>query len=260
NVMVIESGDRLLPKLLDFGISKILGATSGSDEEAHEAGGADRAAIKTARLRIASPHRTNRSDRTIRLTPSCALLGSMPYMSPEQWRDPHGVGPATDIYALGCLAYEALAGRMPFVADSADGYFDCHLRAEAPSLGEGFPPGTDQAIRRALSKSPEARQETALGLAAELRAALRAEPREQLRSAAQRWEARARSPAVLWASDNLSEVARAVPSKAMSDLECSFVAASHRRARRRAWARRVLVAAVAGSAILGFAGRAAMQA
>jgi hypothetical protein len=46
----------------------------------------------------------------------------------------------------------------------------------------------------------------------------------------------------------------------MSDLECSFVAASHRRARRRAWARRVLVAAVAGSAILAFAGRATMQA
>jgi WD40 repeat protein len=184
----------------------------------------------------------------------------MPYMSPEQWRDPHGVGPATDIYALGCLAHEALTGRTPFVADSARGYYDCHLEAEAPSLGEGFPPGADQAIRRALSKSPEARQATALGLAAELRAALRAEPREQLRSAAQRWEDRARSPAVLWATKDLSEVARAVPSKAMSELECSFVAASHRRARRRAWARRVLVAAVTGSAILAFAGRAAMQA
>ncbi len=103
------------------------------------------------------------------------MLGSLPYMPPEQWRDPHGVGPATDIYALGCLAYEALTGRTPFVADSARGYHDCHLGAEAPSLGEGFPPGADQAIHRALSKSPEARQETALELAAELRAALRAE-------------------------------------------------------------------------------------
>jgi hypothetical protein len=123
-----------------------------------------------------------------------------------------------------------------------------------------FPPGADQAIRRALSKSPEARQATALELAAELRAALRAEPREQLRSAAQRWEDRARSPAVLWGSEDLSEVARAIPSKAMSELECSFVAASHRRARRHAWARRVLVAAIAGSAVLALAGRAAMQA
>ncbi|HEY8238198.1 MAG TPA: hypothetical protein VIF63_02080, partial [Candidatus Limnocylindrales bacterium] len=262
--MVIESGGRLFPKLLDFGISKILGAAGGSDEEAHEDGGPDRAAITTARLRLAPPDRTptwsGKGKGTIRLTPSGALLGSRPYMSPEQWRDSHGVGPATDIYALGCLAHEALTGRTPFVADNASDYHDCHLHAEAPSLGEGFPPGADQAIRRALSKSPEARQETALKLAAEFRAALRAEPREQLRSAAQRWEDRARSTAVLWTSKDLSEVARAVPSKAMSELECSFVAASQRRARRRAWAQRVLVAVVAGSALLAFVGRAAMQA
>src|SRR5262249_55485172 len=59
NVMVIESGGRLLPKLLDFGISKILGAADGSDEEAHEDGEPDRAAITTARLRLGpSPDRT----------------------------------------------------------------------------------------------------------------------------------------------------------------------------------------------------------
>jgi hypothetical protein len=46
----------------------------------------------------------------------------------------------------------------------------------------------------------------------------------------------------------------------MSELECSFVAASQRRGRHRAWARRVLVAAVAGSAILAVAGRVTMQA
>jgi len=163
NVMMIESGGRLFPKLLDFGIAKIFAAVGGSDEEAHEDGGPDRAAITTARLRPAPPPDqtpTWSNQGTIRLTPHGAMLGSMPYMSPEQWRDPHGVGSATDIYALGCLAYEALAGCRPFVADSARGYFDCHLRAEAPSLGEGFPPGADQAIRRALSKSPEERQET----------------------------------------------------------------------------------------------------
>jgi serine/threonine protein kinase len=242
NVMVIESGGRLSPKLLDFGISKTVGAVGGADEEAHDDGGPDRTAI------------------SIRLTPSGVLLGSMPYMSPEQWRDPHGVSPATDIYALGCLAYEVLTGRTPFVATSARGYRDCHLLDEAPSLGEGFPPGADQAIRRALSKAPAARQETAIELTAELRAALRTEPREQLRSAAQLWADRARSPDILWASQNLSAVARAVPSKAMSELECSFVAASHRRGRRRAWGRRALVAVAAGSALLAFAGHAAMQA
>jgi len=261
NVMVIESGGRLFPKLLDFGLSKILDAAGGFDEDA---------AIKPVRLGPAPPDQTptwskRPNQGTIRVTPSgvmlgAVMLGSMPYMSPEQWHDPHGVGPATDIYALGCLAYKALTGRTPFVADSPNGYYDCHLYAEPPSLGEGFPPGADQAIRRALSKAPEARQATALELAAELRAALRAEPREQLRAAAQRWEDRDRSPAVLWATKDLREVACAVPSKAMSELECSFVAASHRRGRRRAWARRVLVAAVVGGGLLAFAGRAAMQA
>jgi hypothetical protein len=242
NVMVIESGGRLFPKLLDFGISKILDAVGGADEAAYEDGGPNRTAI------------------TIRLTASGVLLGSMPYMSPEQWRDPREVGPATDIYALGCLAYEVLTGRTPFVADSARGYRDGHLRDEPPSLDDGFPAGADQAIRRALSKSPAARQATALELAAELRAAVRAEPREHLRSAAQRWADRDRSPDVLLATKDLSEIGRAVPSKVMSELECSFVAASQRRARRRAWARRVLIAAVASSALLAVAGGVTMQA
>jgi WD40 repeat protein/serine/threonine protein kinase len=254
NVMVIESGGRLFPKLLDFGIAKIL-----ADEEPEGDG------ISTARLRVAPPSNptptwSGAEQGSVRFTPKGTLLGSRPYMSPEQWLDPSGVGPAADIYALGCLAYEALSGRAPFVADNSSGYYDCHVRAEAPALGEGFPPGVDQAIRRALSKAPGGRHETAIGLAAELRESLRAEPREQLRSAAQRWEYRARSPAALWGSEDLSEVVRAVPSNAMSELECSFLAASHRRARHRTWVRRTLVAAITGGAILAFAGHAAFDA
>src|SRR5688572_16403616 len=54
NIMVIESGGRLLPKLLDFGISKILAAGE-ADDEAPEDEEPDRAAITTARLRLAPP-------------------------------------------------------------------------------------------------------------------------------------------------------------------------------------------------------------
>jgi WD40 repeat protein/serine/threonine protein kinase len=253
NVMVIESGGRLLPKLLDFGISKILDTD----------GEADHVAITTARLRLApppSPEETHSFSGTHRLTPPGVMLGSMAYMSPEQWSDPHGVGPVSDIYALGCLAHEALTGRPPFVEENASAYHERHLQTEAPSLGDRFPSGVDLAIRRALSKAPEVRQQTALELAAELRAALRTEPREQLRSAALRWADHAQSSAVLWDSKNLSKVAREVPSKVMSELECSFVAASHRRARRRAWARRALVVAAAGGVVLASAVHTTMQA
>jgi WD40 repeat protein/serine/threonine protein kinase len=262
NVMVIESGTRWLPKLLDFGIARIFDAPSGSEEELPEDGYGG-AAVTTARLRPEPPPyrtRTGPDEEAVRLTPLGAVLGSTPYMSPEQWREPWSVGPASDIYALGCLAYEALTGRTPFRAEHAPGYRDLHLGAEPPSLGDAFPPGVDEAIRRALAKSPDGRQETALELAAAFRVALRAEPHEQLRAAALQWEDRARSPGLLWGREGLVEVERSVPADTMSGLECSFVAASHRRARRRAWVLRILVGAVACSAIAGFAARAEMKA
>jgi WD40 repeat protein len=181
-------------------------------------------------------------------------------MSPEQWCDPWSVGPATDIYALGCLAHEALTGRTPFTAPSGPAYYDLHLRAEVPTLAGAFPVGVDRAIRRALDKSPEARHESALELAAELRAALRAEPREQLRSAAQQWDDRARSPGVLWGAADLIEVSRAIPPDTMSELECSFVAASQRRARRVRWARRTIAGAAAVIAVAALQYRSAAHA
>jgi WD40 repeat protein/serine/threonine protein kinase len=257
NIMVTEIGGRLLPKLLDFGIAKLFSAPDSPDKEQF-----DRAAT-TARLRNAPPPertRTSSDPASMRLTPRGAVLGSAPYMSPEQWCDPWSVGLATDIYALGCLAHEALTGRTPFVADGAPAYCDLHLRAQPPSLGGNFPAGVDKAIRRAIDKSPEARHRSALELAAELRAALRAEPREQLRSAAQQWEDRARSPDLLWGRRGLTDVERAIPPKTMNELECSFVGESHRRARRRAWMLRLLVGAIACGAIGTLAYRSTMRA
>jgi serine/threonine protein kinase/WD40 repeat protein len=262
NVMVIESGARWLPKLLDFGIARLFDAPSGSDEELPE-DGHDSAAVTTARLRPDPPPyrtRTGPDEEAVRLTPLGAVLGSAPYMSPEQWREPWSVGPAADVYALGCLAHEALTGHTPFTAAHASGYRDLHVGTEPPSLGDAFPPGVDEAIRRALAKSPDARQESALQLAAAFRAALRAEPHEQLRAAAQQWEDRSRSPGLLWGREGLVEVERSVAADTMSELECSFVAASHRRARRRAWVLRILVGAIACGAIAGLAYRSTMRA
>jgi WD40 repeat protein/serine/threonine protein kinase len=260
NVMVIDRNGRLFPKLLDFGIAKLTGELALPAPE-HPAG---TEAVTTAPLRAgrrrAQRTRTDPAAKDHRLTRTSAKLGSTAYMSPEQWTDPQSVGAASDIYSLGVLAYEVLTGRKPFTANSTHEYYHAHVHAEAPPLGDGFPPEVDRVIRRALAKSPEARHGNALDLAAELRAVLRLQPHEQLRAAAQQWEDRARSPDLLWGRRILTDVESSVPPKTMSELECSFVAASHRRARRRAWMLRILVGALACGAIGVLAYQSTMRA
>ena len=263
NIMVLEAGGRLFPKLLDFGIAKQSEEAEGSTDDDGASEPSPNAAgdhVPTARIRM-TPQRVRRT-RTDpeptprgRLTRPGVVLGSAPYMSPEQWALPHTVGFATDIYSLGCVAYEALTGRVPFPAANTGEYYERHLRAAPPPLGIESLPNLDVVLRRALAKSPEARQGSALELAAELGAAVRAEPRQQLRSAAQQWHDRARPIGLLWGRDVLTEVEQTLPTARVSltELECSFVAASQRRVQWLQWLRRAVIALVivgAGSALV----------
>src|SRR5439155_4264567 len=97
------------PKLLDFGIAKLNDDTDAVDdrEDADEPAGDDTVdSTATVRIRV-TPQRVQRtrtdSKPAARLTRRGAVIGSAPYMSPEQWGDPCAVGPATDIYSLGCV-------------------------------------------------------------------------------------------------------------------------------------------------------------
>jgi eukaryotic-like serine/threonine-protein kinase len=93
-------------------------------------------------------------------TETGAIMGSPPYMSPEQCRDSSEVDARTDIYALATIAYEMLAGRTPHVAPSAAEFIVQHLMATPPQLRHlvpGVPSHVDAAIMRGLARDREAR-------------------------------------------------------------------------------------------------------
>src|SRR5262249_56436073 len=98
-------------------------------------------------------------------------------VSPEQWCDPRSVGPRSDLYALGVMAYEALTGHQPFIGPTIAAIGEQHCNAEVPPVGDAFPPAMDRVFRRALAKNPDDRPASALEFARELRAAAFGPPR-----------------------------------------------------------------------------------
>jgi WD40 repeat protein/serine/threonine protein kinase len=249
NLMLIERGGRIIPKLLDLGIAKQIHVPTSDD-------------LVTPPQRTLTDPESGTPVIEDRITRASEYVGSPPYMAPEQWRPHLSVGPAADLYALGVLAYEALTGRLPFFAQAPHEYCRCHLFQSVPPLGDAFSPNLDRVIQRALAKYPEHRQSNTLELASELRAELQADPREQLRSSAQRWREQDQSPDLLLRGQvlaKLEQVTRSTSKADLSELECSLLATSLRRARRVAWVRRSLGAL----AVLGVFGallyRSAMQ-
>ena len=68
-----------------------------------------------------------------RLTVTGKAMGTPAYMSPEQALN-EPIGPSTDLYALGVIVYELLAGRPPFDADTPVGVLYCHVHKPPPPL------------------------------------------------------------------------------------------------------------------------------
>jgi WD40 repeat protein/serine/threonine protein kinase len=196
-----------------------------------------------------------------RLTRGDAGMGSPAYMAPEQWSNGVAVGPAADIYALGTLAYEALTGRVPFVAESLDDSPELDRETPAPPLGGDFPPDLDRILRRALAKNPEDRPASAPELASELSAALRKTEHEQIRASAQQWEDRGRAPGLLWGADMLRKLSHWMHAlwSRLSERERSFLANSQRCVRRSAWRWRVLAALAVTTVVSVVLYGAAMQ-
>jgi predicted Ser/Thr protein kinase len=131
NVQLIDKGDGAVHvKILDFGVAKILSASDGAQSVKTRAG---------------------------------SLMGTPLYMSPEQCKGAGALDHRTDIYSLGVMLFEMLAGRPPFMAEGVGELFAKHMLEEAPLLTDAaptVPPHMAAAVMKSLSKEPRDRFQT----------------------------------------------------------------------------------------------------
>lgn len=172
----LEKGGPLSPERVD----RIIGQVCGSLQEAHEKG------IVHRDLKPANIYLTTRGSETdivkvldfgiakrggaaskheAKLTQQGKILGTPPYMSPEQFKGSE-LDARSDIYSLGIMTYEMLTGRLPLEADTPWAWATQHMTAqpfpfETTPLGAQVPEKMRAAVMRALSKDCAARQPSA---------------------------------------------------------------------------------------------------
>jgi len=113
------------------------------------------------------------------ITQTDLVLGSPHYMSPEQFRSLRNADARSDIWAIGVIAYELLAGRRPFFGEGMSGVMMSVVTERPDSLAEmrpELPPALVALIDRCLEKSPDKRPQSVDEIAFELTAIRRALP------------------------------------------------------------------------------------
>jgi len=139
NVMLTPSGD---VKVMDFGIARAI------------------------------------SDASSTMTQTAAVVGTAQYLSPEQARG-EPVDSRSDVYSAGCLLYELLTGRPPFVGDSPVAVAYQHVREQAPPPSDHdteLPPEIDAIVMKSLAKRVEDRYQSAGAMRADIERYLAGHP------------------------------------------------------------------------------------
>jgi serine/threonine-protein kinase len=157
----------IVPKVLDFGISKFSGS--------------------------AAP------DIHTGLTQTGAVLGSPLYMSPEQAASDKSIDGRSDVHALGVVLWECLVGKPPFVADTYNNLVVQIITGERPRLGEVMP-DVPRGVAAIVDRAMQRKREDRFASASELAEALEAEiaklmPSTSITSRAAAAEVFARMPA-----------------------------------------------------------------
>lgn len=130
------ASDRLIVKVLDFGIAKMMRPD-------------DKKSLQNS------------------LTGANILMGTLPYMSPEQLKSPKDVDGRADIWSLGVVMYELVTGELPF--QGRDLYEVQQAIYHEACLMPEMPSALKSIIGRCLEKSPEDRYQSVVDLAVELR-------------------------------------------------------------------------------------------
>src|SRR3954470_15142602 len=115
------------------------------------------------------------ADTSATMTQTAAVIATAQYLSPEQARG-ETVDARSDLYSTGCLLFELLTGRPPFVGDSPVAVAYQHVREAAPSpstFASDVPDAVDRITLKALAKDRDQRYSTAAEFRADLEAAVR---------------------------------------------------------------------------------------
>ena len=148
----------------------IVGQTAAALQAAHAAGLVHRD-IKPGNMLITPEGRVKITDFGIAriadqvpLTATGQVMGTVQYLSPEQ-ASGHAASPSTDVYSLGIVAYECLAGKRPFSGESQVAIAMSHINDAPPPLPDTIAEPVRNLVMSCISKRPEARPASSAHLA-----------------------------------------------------------------------------------------------